>query len=144
MKLFMSELQYVSELYNRLCTEISLQGENGGAANTAALAAVVLRNRELFSRVERMNGRLAQLAKDWDAFRGHLDPQARESIKSLASSVRKQGAQLVLLLQRRTRELEDGRRNLEKALKEIRQGVRYLACVKPTKTNYPKFVDSLG
>jgi len=140
----MSELQYVSELYNRLCTELSSQGENGAAADVATLTAAVLRNRELLSRVERMNGRLAQLAKDWDAFRGHLDPRSRESIKSLASSVRNQGAQLVLLLERRSRDLEDGRRNVEKALKGIRQGVRYLACVKPTKTNYPKFIDSLG
>lgn len=91
-----------------------------------------------------MNGRLSQLAKDWDTFRGHLGPQSRESIQSLAASVRKQAAQLVLLLEKRARELEDGRRRLEKALKEVRQGVRYLAGVKPTKTNYPKFVDSLG
>jgi len=142
MKLFVSELQYVSELYNRLCAELSLQDGNG--VDAAALNAAVLRNRELLSRVEQMNGRLAQLAKDWDAFRGHLDPQSRESIRALASSVGKQGEQLALLIERRTRDLEGGRRNVEKALKEIRQGVRYLASVRPTKTNYPKFIDSLG
>lgn len=144
MKHFASELQYISELYNRLHDELSLQAENSGDASVAVLTASVLRNRELLSRVEQANGRLSLLAKDWIASRGHFDPPARESIHSLASSVRKQAAQLVLLLEERARKLEDGRKNLQKALKEVHQGIRYLASVKPIKTNYPKFVDSLG
>ena len=131
MKLFESELQYVSELYNQLCGELSVQGENGAETDLKALTAAILRNRELLSRVEQMNGRLSQLAKDWDTFRGQLGRQSRESIQSLAASVRKQAEQLVLLLENRAHQIEDGRRSLEKALKEVRQGVRYLASVKP-------------
>ena len=144
MKLFMSELQYVSELYNRLRAELSVQAENGAESDVKALAEAILRNRDLMSRVEKMNGRLSQLAKEWETLRTRLDTQTRASIQSLASSVRKQAAQLALLMEKRTRELEDGRQRSEKALKEIRQGIRYLASVKPTRTNYPKFVDSRG
>ena len=144
MRLFTSELQYLSELYNRLRHELSLHPPQGAEPRLTALTETVLKNRELFIRVEQMNDRLAQLSEDWQSFREHLNPQPRKSIQALAASVTKQAAELALLMEQRRADLEEERCKLEKALDEVRQGARYLASVKPVKANYPKFVDSLG
>jgi len=141
MKLFTSELQYLSELYSRLHRELESPLKAG---ETTALTEAILRNRELFTRIDQMNGRLFQLAREWDNFRGDLAPATSSAVKALAESVKKQAAELSALMEQRNRQLTDGCRKLENTLGEIRRGARYLASVKPPKTNYPKFVDSVG
>jgi hypothetical protein len=144
MKIFISELQYVSELYDRLRCELSPGADQAHDTDCTTLTRAVLRNRELWSRVEQMDARLAQLSKDWQYLRQHLSPQSMTSIRALAAAVRNKAAELSLLMDKRTKELAEGRRKLEKALNEVHKGGRYLASVKPVKANYPKFVDSLG
>jgi hypothetical protein len=142
MKLFISELQYVSELYSRLRKE--LIDQTPMAAGVTALTETVLRNRELLARVEQMNVRLFQLSNDWQTFRAHLDPQCRTEIQALAHTVKVQASELAQLLEQQLKTLKEGRGRLEKTLEETRQGARYLASVNPVKTNYPKFLDSHG
>jgi endonuclease III len=144
MKLFDSELQYLSELYRRLHSELSTQSGKSISEDATALVEAILSNRELLSRVDQMNVRLYQLVKDWEAFREHMGPEARTSIKSLAGSVQRQATELSQLVETRSRELGQARTRLEEALGELQKGTRYLASVKPIQANYPKFIDSHG
>ncbi len=144
MKVFLSELQYLSELCDRLLRELSLPADRSTNIDATALTEAILRNRELFNRLEQMDGRISQLSKDWQSFREHLSPQSRTETQHLAEAVGRQADELARLMEKHKSELEEGRRRLKKALSDVRQGARYLASVKPVKTNYPKFVDSLG
>jgi hypothetical protein len=144
MKFISSELQYLSELYQRFKAEILASARLFEARNSTALTDSVLRNRELLARVSQMTTRAAQLAQEWEKFRLILDPQSRAEIQALAANVKSQAAQLEQLCKGLARSLEDQRRRIEKNLEELRNGTRYLNCVKPPSTNYPKFIDSHG
>jgi hypothetical protein len=140
-----SDLRYLSELYARLHAEFSAQTlEPGTTAHVSALSTAVLRNRELLDRIGQMNPRLLQLARDWKSFRDRLDPVSRSEVAQLAERVTSQASRLSEVCERRMRQLESGRNELQKAMVGVQTGSRYLASIKPGKTNYPKFLDSLG
>jgi uncharacterized membrane protein YccC len=144
MKLFVSELQYLCELYQRFKAEILDAGNHVQKEGTSALTESILKNRELLTRIEQMTARTAQLAQEWEKFRVILDPRTKAEIQALAASVKNQAVQLEQLCKGLTCRLEATRRDLEQELAEIRKGTRYLNSVKPPTTNYPKFVDSVG
>jgi hypothetical protein len=145
MKSFLSELQYLSELYGRLQTELSaLPLDAGAGSKTAILSETVLQNRELLARIDQMDARLLQLSQEWQSFRERLDPDSRSEVMKLAESVHSQAMQLSEICGRRIQHLESGRSEIRKAMEGVQSGSRYLASIKPAKTNYPKFVDSLG
>jgi uncharacterized protein (DUF58 family) len=144
MKFIASELQYLSELYQRFKAEILASARLFEARNSNALTESVLKNRDLLARVSQMTARAAQLALEWEKFRLILDPQSKVEIQALAANVKSQAAQLEQLCKGLARRLEDQRRRIEKDLRELHNGSRYLNCVKPPSTNYPKFIDSHG
>lgn len=144
MKLFASELQYLSELYLKLSEEFSALNRVAPKSKATALAESIIRNRDLLFRIEQMNQRLSQLAEEWERFRARMDPASRAEVQSLAQAVFAQAVKLKALCSERIQELESGRRRLEDDLGEVKKGTRYLQSAKPPKTNYPKFVDSLG
>jgi hypothetical protein len=143
MKSFVSELQYLSELYSRLHTEFSAQPLEA-CTDISMLSEAILHNRELLTRVEQMNSRLTQLAGEWASFWERLAPESRSAVKKLAAAANDQAVQLSAVCERRIRQLETGRNGLQKTLDGARTGSRYLASIKPAKTNYPKFLDSHG
>ncbi|HYK88169.1 MAG TPA: hypothetical protein VE398_05335 [Acidobacteriota bacterium] len=143
MKLFDSELQYLSELYQRLKVEI-LASTHPSGGNDATAAESLLRNRELLSRIEQMTERTTQLAQEWDKFQLILDPQSKTEIQALAASVRSQAVQLEQLCKGLARQIERRRNSLEQSLAELQKGTRYINSVRPPTTNYPKFIDSVG
>ena len=144
MKLFVSELRYLSELYQRFKTEILDSGQRISKEGRSSLAESILKNGELLARIEQMTARTAQLAQEWEKFRLILDPQSKAETQALATSVKSQAVQLEQLCKGLVRQLEARRSGLEQELEEIRKGTRYLSSVKPPNTNYPKFVDSVG
>lgn len=144
MKLFISELKYLSELYQRFKAEILDSGNRTQKEGTSALTESILKNRELLARIEQMTDRTSQLAQEWEKFRMIMDPQSKAEIQALATSVKSQALQLEQLCKGLVRQLEARRSGLEHELEEIRKGTRYLSSVKPSSTNYPKFVDSVG
>jgi hypothetical protein len=144
MKLFDSELQYLSELYQRLEQQLARTGTGAPREDGDSLIRVLGENRELFSRIDQMNGRVQQMVGEWEKFRDHLDPQYRTQTQKLAAAVAQQGANLNRLLGERASRVEQIRFRLASELGELGRGSRYLQSVKPLKTNYPKFIDSLG
>jgi hypothetical protein len=144
MKLFVSELKYLSELYQRFKAEILDSGHRISEEGRSSPAESILKNRELLARIEHMTERTAQLAEEWEKFRLILDPQSKAEIQALATSVKSQAVQLEQLCKGLVRQIEARRSGLEKELEEIRKGTRYLSSVKPANTNYPKFIDSVG
>ncbi len=144
MKLFDSELQYLSELYQRLEDELTRVGPCAATESTDPTIRVILQNRELFARIDQMNGRAQQMVGEWVKFREHLDPQCRVQTQRLAATVAKQGAGLARMLAERASRVDAVRAKLAVELSELGKGSRFLQSVKPLKTNYPKFIDSLG
>jgi len=144
MKLFDSELQYLSELYARLSAELENLGRSDKAGVPSIAVDSILRNRDLFSRIEQMNSRLLALAREWEKFGPHLDPETRKQTRQLADKVRNQALSLARAGEQRITEIETIRAKLEWELKEIAKGAQFLESVKPVKTNYPKFIDSQG
>jgi HAMP domain-containing protein len=142
MKVFTSELQYLSELYQRLSSE--LKAAAGNHADSGRIAGTVLDNRELVSRIEQLNARVAQLADEWETVRGRVDAPVRAEVEALAAAVRKQATELSQVCAESARRLEKGLQAIARELGDLRRGSRYLESVKPAKTNYPKFVDSVG
>ena len=144
MKVFDSELQYLSELYSLLSAEFEGLKRTSGQSKPAATVDFVLRNHELFARLEQMNGRLHQLVKDWESFSPHLEPSAKEHAQRLIEKVQRQAHELALLNQERLTEVDAFRARLSGELEKLERGGRYLQSVKPLKANYPKFIDSRG
>jgi hypothetical protein len=142
MKLFISELQYLSELYSRMKAELSKSDVGSNINTDAELSRVILCNQELFARIEQMSSRLSQLSKEWENFREHMDAQPRKEICLFVQTVTKQAIQLKQLCADRAVKLEKFRDRLEETFCEIRKGTQYLNSVKPIKSNYPKFFDS--
>jgi flagellar biosynthesis/type III secretory pathway chaperone len=144
MKLFDSELQYLSELYSRLGAEFASLKKGSSPGKPSTIVDFALRNKELFARLEQVNARLHQLVKEWERFSPHLDPSAKKQAQQLISGVRKQALELSRLNQQRLAELEAFRAGLVGELEKLQRGNRYLDSVKPLKANFPKFLDSRG
>ncbi len=142
MKMFDSELQYFSELYSRLSSEFASLSKSGQAGDSSATVACILRNEDLFARLEQMNSRLLQLATEWEQLSPQLDSASRRQTQQLAGKVREQALSLASLCEERILEIETLRGKLGWELGNIKKGARYLESVKPLKTNYPKFIDS--
>ncbi len=142
MKALQSELRYLSELYGRLLGDLSRQSLDAGSVGT--LSETILRNRDLLLRLEQMNSRSMQLSREWASVRERLGPDSRAEVTALAETVKGQAMQLFEICERRIRQLESGRQAFLEAMEGVRTGTRYLASIRPPKTNYPKFLDSLG
>jgi hypothetical protein len=140
--MFDSELQCLSELYSRLSTEFASLSSCGKPGDASATAGCILRNEDLFARLEQMNSRLLELAAKWEQLSPQLDPASRRQTQQLAGKVREQAVRLASLGEERIVELETLRGRLGWELGNIKMGARYLESVKPLKTNYPKFIDS--
>lgn len=135
MKPFESELQCLSELYDRLDVEFASPG---------AAVDSILRNRELFSQIQLMNSRLLMLAEEWRSQSPGLEAGERERTQKLAQKLLQKALRLAHLGAGRAAEIESHRAKLGKELGEIAKGNKFLESVKPLKTNYPKFIDSRG
>ncbi len=142
--MFDSELQNLSALYSHLSQELSGQAKDNKPASPSAIAHRILRNKDLFDRLERMNSRLAELAAEWEKLNPHLDDAARRKTRHLAAKVREQAVNLRALSESRSKEIESLRSRLESELAAISRGTKYLESVKPLKNNFPKFIDSCG
>ncbi len=141
MKTFVAELKYLQDLYNRFKAEVVNSAQN---KNPEALIESILKNGELLARIEQMTSRAGQLAQEWAKLQPGLDPRSLAEIQALAATVKSQAGQLEQLCKGLVSEIDVRKSGFEAELAEIRKGTRYLGCVKPPSTNYPKFVDSVG
>jgi hypothetical protein len=144
MKLFDSELQYLSELYTRMGTELAKLNGMADGAGVGTLAETIHRNSEIFTRIDQMNTRVFQLAQEWEKLRPHMDGASRAKTQALAGKVRKQAEEISAAIDLHAKALQKRKDEIGRDLAQIQQGSRYLASVNPTAVNYPKFIDSVG
>lgn len=143
MRDFVAEFQELNSLYHKLGAELAEEMNAVNANDPHSLVGSVLRCRDRFVRIEQMNTRVLQLAADWEKSRSRLDSKTRDEAQSLAAAAKAHALQLKELFNSYVQKIEPHRENLKKRLSEICKGARYLKSVKPIKSNYPKFVDSL-
>ena len=108
-----------------------------------ALAKSILQNHECLSRINQMSSRVASVSDSWKRYRDQLDTESREEIDSLAETARNQAARLQELCSVHVEKLKTTSGHLQRHLTEISKGSQYLKTLKPSKNNYPKFIDSL-
>jgi hypothetical protein len=139
MSLFISELQYIDELYHRLRQELARAD-----SDDASLVGTVLRNEELMCRVGRLNERVSQLAEEWRVLKDRVEPALRRQVESLTLKIRADAEDLLRICTRDRGRLESNLDRLGRELQKLQKGFRHLDTVRPACTNYPKFIDSLG
>ncbi len=144
MKPLDSELKCLTELYSRLCAELSRAGESGNAADPSAAVEVTIRNGDLFADIEHMNSRLIELAREWEATHQNLTLSEKEQTRRLAGEALREALHLARLGEERLASIEDYRVRLRLQLGEINRGLKFLNIIKPLKANFPKFIDSQG
>ncbi len=139
----LSELQCIDELYQALHHEFPRRPVTTDA-DDAALVETVLRNENLLSRVGLLNERVARAAGAWKDFRERADAPTRAQVESLIRAVRAHAEDLQRACAQYGRRLESRLDRLGRERRRLQTGLRYLDSVKPARTNYPKFVDSVG
>ena len=144
MKKIDSELRQLSELYSRLDTALKALNDGKEPADPAAVVRHVLRNRELFALLERMNARLLQLAGEWEEISPRLSPEERRRIQEIACKLRGQAAGIAGACEKCSTEVEMHRAKVKWKLGRVVRGAKYLESLRPLKVNYPKFFDSQG
>ncbi len=141
---FETELQELSQLYQELSHALEGPEEADHNRGAAALIERILRVGDLVSRIEQMNIRISVLAAEWRKSAGHLDPYLKSSVQRISDSLRHEGSRLRNTLEQRSAQIDAHRRQLERRLADIQKGTRFLESVNPVKSNYPKFIDSVG
>ena len=144
MKLFFSELEYLSELYGRLETEIGSGRHQSSFDNAEDLAETVLRSRDLLRRIEQMNSRVTQLVEEWQTYKLSIGEEQKEEIQALARTVSGKGWALHSVCNTALASLNARMKLLQDQLSEVGRGTRFLESVRPVRSNFPKFVDSVG
>jgi hypothetical protein len=141
MKPLISELQHLSALCSRVQAEMSRSGLDG-MDGVSGLHQCILQSKQGFAEIERISGRLSQLLAEWENQRDHADPQSREETRLLISRSKKQALQLQELCAMRKLQLKQMMDCLQSAIGKLRTGKHYLNCIKPIKSNFPKFLDA--
>jgi hypothetical protein len=143
MKNFVAEFQDVFTLYLKLAEELTKIMNVDDSKDPQALVRAILENRDCLDRITQMNTRVLQLSDAWQKCRAHLDPESRDKARNLAEAAKAQAMRLQELCSVKTQKLQTTRDKLETNLAETGKGSRYLKSMNPTKSNYPKFIDSL-
>jgi hypothetical protein len=143
MKNFIAEFQDVFTLYLKLGEELTKIINVDDSKDPQALVRAILENRDCLDRIAQMNTRVLHLSDAWQKCRTHLDPESRDKAQNLAEAAKAQAMRLQELCSVKTQKLQTVRDKLGTNLEEIGKGSQYLKSMKPTKSNYPKFIDSL-
>jgi hypothetical protein len=138
-----AEYQDVFQLYLKLGKELEKILEIDYTKNPGAYVESILANRDHLIRIEKMNDRVLRLTEDWEERRMSMDPAAQEGIREIAGAAKEQAVRLKKLFGVHAERLQAIRDRLGKDLAQIGKGAEYLKSVKPIKSNYPKFIDSL-
>jgi hypothetical protein len=130
-------LQSLLRLYDELARELAR-----GSASTAAGPAPISRDR--LQQLQQMSPVIDRLMEQWRAGRGRMGFESEARVSTLIAAARERGEQLSHVCEDRHRHLQQYCRNLEASLGALYTGRRYLASLSPAKTNFPKFIDSIG
>jgi hypothetical protein len=143
MKNLVAEFQDVFTLYLQLGEELTRIMNIDDSKDPQALIKAILQNRNCLDRITQMNARVVHLSESWEKCRTHLDPESRNRARNLAEAAKAQAVRLQELCSIQAQKLQTIRDKLGKNLAEIGKGSRYLKSMKPSKSNYPKFIDSM-
>jgi hypothetical protein len=140
---FVSEFKAMAATYSEIGEELASALEVDDSQNSKSLIQSILANRDSLSRIGQMNSRVILVSDEWKKSRATIDSKSWDEINRLAENALRQAVRLNHLCSLTAKKLESAREKLGTALSEIGKGAQYLKSVKPAKSNYPKFIDSL-
>ncbi len=144
MKDFAREFQAISQIYEQVREELIRMLSAIDANNPRALVKSILQNRACLAKIDQMDSKVHQLSDEWKKHRLTLDLKSRTGIDGIVDAAHGQAIRLHQFCDIQARKVQAGRDRLEKDLAELGKGARYLKSIKPVKSNYPKFIDSMG
>lgn len=144
MKNLAREFQAISQAYEQVQQELVQILSAINAENPRALIKSILQNRACLAKIEQMDSRVHQLSDEWKKYRLTLDLKSRGEIDGLVEAAREQAIRLHQFCDIQVRKVQAGRDRLQTHLVELGKGAKYLKSIKPIKSNYPKFIDSMG
>jgi hypothetical protein len=142
MRDFAGEFGALSQAYDQLNEELSATW-NQSSGDPKALAGCILLSSGCLARIEQMNTRVLRLTQEWKERRPALDARSRQQVDGLAENARRQAIRLHDLCSSQAQKLNDVKAKIERDLAELGKGAQYLKSIKPIKSNYPKFIDSM-
>jgi hypothetical protein len=95
-------------------------------------------------RIWQMDAKVMKLSEKLERCREKLNSADYEEIKGFSSAVKAQALLMREQCRLQEQRVQSRRDQLAKELTAIGNGSRYLNILKPTKTNFPKFIDSTG
>jgi hypothetical protein len=108
-----------------------------------ALSDVILDNRDRFAQIQQMNACVHQTSQDWQISRNRLDPGLQSEVEALLATSRAQATRMRQMCIIHAQRLQAARDRLEKEMVELNKGREFLESLKPVRSNYPKFIDSV-
>ena len=143
MKNLVSEFQDVFALYLKLGEDLTKVMSVDESKDPSAFVKAILRNRNSLERIAQMNSRVMQLSDAWEKCREQMDPINREKARALVEAAKSQAKRLQELCSIHAQKLQVVRDRAGRNLAELGKCSRYLKSMRPPKSNYPKFIDSL-
>jgi phage shock protein A len=142
MENFEAEFKSISNDYREVGNALALLTEMDDS-QCSSLAKSILEKRDCFGRIGQMNSKVIQLSSRWKQHREKTDATRWEEIDRLADDALKQAVRLNDLCATTANRLQSARDKLGAELTEVGKGTRFLMSAGPSKSNYPKFIDSM-
>jgi hypothetical protein len=114
------------------------------AGDPQALIRSIVENQDWLMEIRQLDSRVLELSKRLERCREELGSADCEQIEGFSNTVNAQALHIRELCRLQEQRVQSRREQLAKELREIGNGTRYLKVIKPTKTNFPKFIDSTG
>jgi hypothetical protein len=137
-----AEFQEVLCQYLKLTEAIKQIVAIDESQDSQALVRSIIDNQDYLMKIQQMDARVLELSERLKRSQKELNATDYAKIKGVSNAVTVQALHIreqCRLLEQRVQSRRD---QLAKELQEINKGSRYLKVLKPTQTNFPKFIDS--
>ncbi len=137
-----SRLKDVSLLYASMGEELVSVLNADDSKDCRALVESILQHRDCLTRFKELNSYVLGLFRDLAQARPNLRADSQDELAALVNNLRQQVIRLNELCGIQAERLKSARDKLGRDLADLGRGALYLQSVKPSKSNYPKFIDS--
>jgi hypothetical protein len=139
----LSELQHLIDFYRDATETLANASCNVDAGDLGAFAKSILQQRNCLVRIDQMGAQVSKLIDSWKAVESSFDDKVRNDMQLAIATAKTEAVKLNNQCGDCVKKLEAAQERLGEDLEKIGKHHKYLNNMKPVKSNYPKFIDSL-
>jgi hypothetical protein len=139
---FAAAFRDISSFYQKLAGNLTKILNSDDSIDSRTLVNSLLQNREYLEQISQLNSRITKLTDDWTQCRQHLPADARNEADDMVAAARAHAVRLEELCRMHIQKLQPIRDELRNNLVELAKGARLAKGLRPSRNNYPKFIDS--